>query len=136
VSCLVTHVLLPVFALLRRADVAEVIGRALTAKATGAGARAIAVALGRSVDTVRGWLRRFAARAEVVRVAFTRLLVDTAPDPVVPCGSATVFGDAVAAVVGAAAAISARWPVLGAVSVWSAASAASRGRLLAPSWPG
>src|SRR5690606_32790929 len=113
----------------------EVIGWALAAKAAGVGARAIAAGLGRAVDTVRGWLRRFAARAEAVRVVFTRLLVDTAPDPVMPAGLVTGFADAVAAIVGATAAISARWPALGAVSVWSAASSASGGRLLAPSWP-
>lgn len=134
-SCLATHVLLPVVALLRRADLVEVIGWALAAKASGAGAQAIAARLGRPVDTVRGWLRRFAGRAEAVRVVFTRLLVDTSPDPVVPAAAATVFADAVAAVVGAATAVAARWPLLGAVSVWLAASAASGGRLLAPSWP-
>jgi hypothetical protein len=122
-------------ALLRRADLADVIGFALVAKAAGAGAGTIAARLGRPVDTVRGWLRRFAVRAEVVRVAFTRLLVDTAPDPVVPAAAATAFADGVAAVVGAVAAVATRWPLLGKVSVWSAASAASGGRLLAPSWP-
>jgi len=38
-GCLVTHVLLPVCALLRRADLAEVIGAALVAKAGGVGVR-------------------------------------------------------------------------------------------------
>jgi hypothetical protein len=56
----VSHVLLPVFALLRRADLVEVIGAALSAKAAGVGARTIAVGLGRPVETVRGWLRSFA----------------------------------------------------------------------------
>ena len=40
--CGVTHVLLPVLALLRRADLAEVIGKALVAKACGAGQRSTA----------------------------------------------------------------------------------------------
>ena len=31
--------------------------------------------LGRPVETVRGWVRRFGGRAEAVRVAFTALLV-------------------------------------------------------------
>ncbi|MGW6739314.1 helix-turn-helix domain-containing protein [Streptomyces sp. NPDC055025] len=61
VSCGIPHVLLPVFALVRRADTAEVIGAALAAKASGAGVRVIAEQLGRPVGTVRGWLRRFAA---------------------------------------------------------------------------
>jgi hypothetical protein len=37
-----------------------------------------------------------------------------------------------AAVIGAAAAVAARWPLLGEVPVWTAASAASGGLLLAP----
>ena len=57
-GCGSTHVLLPVFALLRRADVAEVIGAALAAKAAGRGVRPIAAATGRAAGTVRGWLRR------------------------------------------------------------------------------
>lgn len=133
--CLVTHVLLPVVALLRRADLAEVIGAALAAKARGLGARTVAVLLGRSVDTVRGWLRRFGSRAETVRRFFTGLLVEVAPDPVVPTVMRTVFADAVAAVVGAAAAVLARWPRLGEVPVWQAAVAATNGRLLSPFWP-
>jgi hypothetical protein len=133
--CRVTHVLLPLVALARRADLVEVIGAALTARAAGAGCRVVAAGLGRPVDTVRGWLRRFAGRAEAVRVAFTVLLVDTGPDPVVPAATRSLFADAVAAIVGAAVAVAARWPVLGAVSPWLAASAATGGRLLAPSWP-
>jgi hypothetical protein len=131
----VTHVLLPVVALARRADLVEVIGMALAARAAGAGGRAVAARLGRPVDTVRGWLRRFAGRAGAVRVAFTVLLVDTGPDPVVPAAAGSLFADAVAAVVGAAVAVAERWPVLGVVSPWLAASAATQGRLLAPSWP-
>jgi hypothetical protein len=128
-------VLLPVVALVRRADLAEVVGAALAARAAGGGFRSIAEALGRPVDTVRGWLRRFAERAEAVRVAFTVLLVGTGPDPVVPAAAGSGFADAVAALVGAAAAVAGRWPVLGAVSPWLAASAASGGRLLDRSWP-
>src|SRR6266571_9182098 len=113
-GCGVTHVLLPVVALCRRADLAEVIGVALAAKAGGAGFRPVAAMLGRAAETVRGWLRRFAGRAEAVRVFFTVLLVDTGPDPVAPAGGGG--------------------PV--AVAVWAAASAASGGALLAPAWPG
>jgi hypothetical protein len=87
------------------------------------------------VDTVRGWLRRFACRAEVVRRFFTGLLVDLAPDPVVPAATRTGFADAVTAVVGASVAVAARWPRLGEVPVWQAASAATHGRLLSPAWP-
>lgn len=133
--CLVTHVLLPVVALLRRVDLAEVIGWALAAKARGSGAGPIAALLGRPPDTVRGWLRRFGSRVEVVRRVFTGLLVEVAPDPVVPAAMRTVFADAVAAVVGAARAVMSRWPRLGEVPAWQAASAATNGRLLSASWP-
>lgn len=133
--CLVTHVLLPVVAFLRRADLADVIGRALAAKARGSGARSVSNLVGRPPDTVRGWLRRFGSRAETVRRVFTGLLVDVAPDPVVPAVMRTGLADAVAAVVGAAVAVMSRWPQLGEVPAWQAASAATNGRLLSPSWP-
>jgi hypothetical protein len=128
-------VLLPVFVLVRRADLAEVIGAALVAKASGSGARVIAARLGRPVDTVRGWLRVFAGRAERVRVVFTRLLVDTGVDPVPPAAMATPFADAVAAVIGLSVAAVSRWPGIGAVSPWWLACAVTGGRLLAPSFP-
>jgi hypothetical protein len=134
-GCGVSHVLLPVFALLRRADLAEVIGAALVAKAAGAGARVIAGRLGRPVATVRGWLRRFTGKAEAVRVAFTVFLVDVGVDPVPPAQARSAFADAVAAVLGAGTALRSRWPLLGEVSPWRVACAASGGRLLAPCWP-
>ena len=84
---------------------------------------------------MRGWLRRFAGRAEEVRVFFTVLLARTAPDPVMPASSPGPVAAAVSAVAGAAAAVAARWPLLGEVPVWTAASAASSGLLLAPGWP-
>lgn len=134
-GCGSTHVLLPVFLLLRRADLAEVIGTALAAKALGQGARPIAAASGRAVSTVRGWLRRFGSRAEAVRVFFTRLLVETGTDPVPPAAGPSPFADAVAAVAGASAAVSSRWPAIGTVTPWQVASAASGSRLLSPGWP-
>jgi hypothetical protein len=134
-SCRRSHVLLPVFALLRRADLVEVIGSALSAKAAGAGARTIAAGLRRPVETVRDWLRRFATRAGVLRVWFTVLQVDIGVDPVPPAATGTAFADAVAAVLGAVVAARSRWPRLGEVSPWWWACAASAGRLLAPSWP-
>jgi uncharacterized protein DUF6431 len=133
-GCGASHVLLPAFLLVRRVDLAEVIGAALAAKASGAGARAIAGWLGRPVDTVRGWLRRFSARAEQIRAYFTRLLVATAVDAVPPAPAATPFADAVAAVAGAWQAAVSRWPDVGEVSPWQLAAAASHGRLLAPAW--
>jgi uncharacterized protein DUF6431 len=133
--CGVTHVLLPVFVLLRRVDLAEVIGAALAAKAAGAGARSIAAVCGRPVDTVRGWLRRFSSRAGQVRAFFTGLLVAVGVDPVPPASAPSGFADAVAAVAGASVAAASRWPGIGEVPLWWLACAASGGRLLAPGWP-
>ena len=135
-QCKGTHVLLPAWCLLRRADAAAVIGAALEAAAGGDGHRKIAGVAGRAASTVRGWLRRFAGRAEAVRVFFTVLLARTGPDPVMPAGAAGPVAAAVSAIAGAAVAVAARWPLLGEVPVWTAASAASGGLLLAPGWPG
>jgi hypothetical protein len=135
-ACLVTHVLLAVSCLLRRADAAEVIGAALTAKAVGQGHRPIAVRLGRPTSTVRGWLRAFAGNAEQVRAAFTALLAQldplTGPIPV----HASVFADAVEAVGVCASAARRRLGVLGAVSPWQLTAAITNGRLLTPAGPG
>jgi hypothetical protein len=135
-----SHVLLPSIALLRRADAVEVIGRALAVAAAGSGARSAAVWVGRSVETVRGWLRRFRARAQQLRVLFTALLVDLAPDPVPPAAAGNPVADAVAAIAGAGVAARSRWPglvgpVVGEVPVWGFAVAVSHGRLLSPGWP-
>jgi hypothetical protein len=72
-GCQQTHVLLPQCALSRRADDTEVIGLALHAHNRGAGHRRIASWLRRPEATVRGWLRRFAARAELIRQLATRM---------------------------------------------------------------
>lgn len=132
--CRVTHVLLPVGLLLRRADAVEVVGTAIAAKAAGSGARPIAALLDRPRGTVREWLRRFGSRTEAVRGWFTRLLVAVVPDPVVPDPAGSVWADAVAAIAAAAAAVVARFAVTG-VTVWQVACAVSAGRLLAPGWP-
>jgi Domain of unknown function (DUF6431) len=134
-SCKVTHVLLAVFALARRADTVEVIGTALEAAARGAGFRSAAAQLGVPAATVRGWLRCFARRAGPVRAFFAVLLAAAGPDPVMPAAAGSLAGDAVAAIAGAASAVAERWPQLGQVPVWQAASAASGGLLLAPGWP-
>jgi hypothetical protein len=134
-GCGATHVLLPAWCLSRRADEGAVIGSALQAAAAGAGHRTIAAGLGRPASTVRGWLRRFAARAEAVRAFFTVLLARTSPDPVMPTGAAGPVAAAVSAIAGAAA-VAQRWPRVGSVPVWTAASAASGRLLIAPGWPG
>jgi Homeodomain-like domain len=134
-GCGITHVLLPVSCLLRRADGVAVIWAALVASAAGAGHRKIAAALGRAASTVRSWLARFASRAGLVRGVFTRWLcaLDADPPPLPPAGSAAA--DAVAAVTAAASAAGCRWPaVAGIVSAGALASSVTGGRLLSPSW--
>lgn len=133
VACAATHVLISADTLLRRRDLAEVIGAALVAKATGAGHRRAADLVGVPVSTVRGWLRRFAVNAESVRAWFTVLAhgLDPLLAPIQP--TTTAFGDAVEAIAVAARAVSAR---LAPVEPWSFASTASRGRLLSNTgWP-
>jgi len=132
-GCRATHVLLPVSLLLRRADTASVIGAALEAKAAGSGHRRIAQQLGRPAATVRGWLRRFGARVEQVRVVFTLRARALALDPVLPGPAGSEWADAVAAVRAAAAAFIPRFSVT--APLWQVASAVSAGRLLAPGWP-
>jgi hypothetical protein len=131
-TCLVTHVLVAVSCLLRRADGVDVIGAALRAKATGTGHRPIAARLGLPASTVRGWLRGFARNAETVRAVFTGLLVQldplTGPLPAHP----GVLADAVEVVGVCAAAARRRLGVVGAVSPWQLAAAVTDGRLLAP----
>jgi hypothetical protein len=133
-GCARTHVLLPSSWLVRRADGVAVIGAALLAKASGQGHRPIAAATGRPVSTVRGWLRRFAARAEEHRMFFTRLLhaLDPEAEPVAVTGAGTGTGlaDAVEAIGRAAAAGVLR---LSPGCPWQFTARASGGRLLAPS---
>lgn len=135
-GCGVTHVLLPVTAVLRRADVAAVIVAALVAKAARrAGFRRIAAELARPAETVRGWLRRFGERAEAVRSVFTIWLRAVDADPVMPAAAGSGFADAMTAIAALAAAIGRRF-VLPGVSLAETAVAVSGGRLLAPGWPG
>lgn len=128
-QCRCTHVLLPASTLVRRADTVAVIGRALLAKAAGAGHRRVAALLDRPVSTVRGWLRRFGARAESLRVLFTGLL--HALDASAPAAGVTgsLFTDALETL-GLAAAAAAR--LFGPRPAWQFASAASGGLLLGP----
>jgi hypothetical protein len=127
-------VLLPVVALPRRADTVSVIGSALVAKARGVGFRRIAAGLGCPAETVRGWLRRFAGRAEAVRAVFTWWLRALEPDPVLPGPAGGGWADAVTAILAAARAAVGRF-ALGTVTPWEVAVAVSAGCLLAPGWP-
>jgi hypothetical protein len=138
-GCGVTHVLLPVSCLLRRADTVEVIGAALVARADGAGHRTIAARLGRAPETVRGWLRRLGGRLEAICSFFTVLLVRVEVDPVVPEAGASAWADALRAIWAAWNATRSRWRGLGAgvglVTPWRSVCAATSGRVLSPSWP-
>lgn len=122
VGCARTHVLLPDWLLLRRADSVEVIGAALVAHARSAGYRRIARAIGRPPTTVRDWLRRWRERAGPVAALLG-----------VPAGSPYA---AVCAVYAAADAVGVR-------RAWCYAAQRTDGRVLSntnppqprPSWP-
>ena len=133
--CAGTHVLLADVALLRRRDEIAVIGAAIEAKVAGQGYRRIAGRLGVHADTVRGWLARFAQRAELVRAHFTRCAValDAQLGAVLPAGSA--IADALEAIAVAARAWVLRF---GPDDPWPIASVLSGGVLLAtrvPAYP-
>jgi hypothetical protein len=96
-------VLLPVFVLVRRADTAAVVGAGLAAKAAGSGQRRIAALLGRPVETVRGWPRRFAARLESVGAVFTWWCRALAADPALPGPAGSAWADTLAAITATAA---------------------------------
>ena len=135
VACRVTHVLLAVSCLVRRADAVEAIGAAVRAKARGQGHRPIAARLGRPASTVRGWLRAFAGNVERIRELCTVLLAELDPLTAPPAPAGSVFADAVEAIGAVAAAARRRLGVVGAVSAWQLASAITGGRLLAPTGP-
>jgi transposase-like protein len=127
-GCLRTHVLLTILALVRRVDLAEVIGEALVRAAAGAGHRTIAGVLCLPPTTVREWLRRFTAHAERIRAHFTRLAVWLDPSLAPATPRSTPVADAVEAIGLAAQAAGRR---LGNQPVWPFVSGATAGRLLA-----
>jgi Helix-turn-helix domain len=133
--CAGTHVLLPEVALVRRQDEVLVIGQAIEATLAGEGYRRIGSRLGVHADTVRGWLRRFAERAGLLRAHFTRCAVVLDPElgPVLPAGSGIT--DALEAIAVAARAWVLRF---GSGDPWRIASRLSGGVLLAtraPAYP-
>jgi len=131
-GCRGTHVLLPDVCLLRRQDEVSVIGAAIVASVAGVGYRRIARGVGVPADTVRGWLRRFAERAELLRGHFTRCAVALDPElgPVMPTGSGIV--DAVEAIAVAGRAWVLRF---GPADPWAVVSRLSGGVLLATRAP-
>ncbi|MGH3712936.1 MAG: DUF6431 domain-containing protein [Micromonosporaceae bacterium] len=137
-ACRVTHVLLPVTVLLRRAYVVDVIGAAVTARAAGAGHRPAGQRLRVPAATVRGWLRRLAGRLEPARVFLLQVARRAGVDVAVPTRLGCPWRDLLAALGAATAALTGRFGpvgVLGPVTAWQVAAACSVGRLLAPGWP-
>jgi hypothetical protein len=140
-GCGRTHVLLPVFLLGRRLDVVEVIWSALRACVDGLGWRRLAALVDRPASTVRGWVGRARARAEMIRDRFTqveqRLVAADGEDMgrVAPTGSG--LGDAVAQIgVCLAALRRARPAALAAMSVARVVAVLSGGWLLGTrAWP-
>jgi hypothetical protein len=128
--CRATHVLLPVVGLLRRLDLATVIGAALLARAGRRSLRQIARELGVPLSTVRGWLGRFAARAELIAGHFIRLAAWLDPGAAVPEPRGSPLVGAVEAIGVAAAAAARRLGVH--TGPFEFASGATGGRLLAP----
>ena len=136
--CLITHVLLPVTVLLRRGYAADVIGAAVTARAGGAGHRRAGRGLRVPAATVRGWLRRLAARLEPVRVFLVQVAVHAGVDVAVPRALGCPWRDLLAALGAVSAVLTGRFGpvgVLGPVTAWQVVVACSAGRLLAPGWP-
>ncbi|MGH3755961.1 MAG: hypothetical protein ACRDRP_25430 [Pseudonocardiaceae bacterium] len=136
--CLVTHVLLPVTVLLRRAYAVEVIGAALVARAGGPGHWVIGAALGVPVATARGWLRVMSGRLGVVRTWLLQVAHRAGVDVAVPRAQGSAWRGVLAALGAASTAVIGRFGVfgvLGPVTAWQVAAACSAGRLLAPGWP-
>jgi Domain of unknown function (DUF6431) len=80
--CERTHALLPGFVTWGRLDAIDVIGPAVETMCRGVGMRRVAEDLGLTHTTVRDWRRRFAQRAELLAVGFSRFCVavgDLAP---------------------------------------------------------
>lgn len=133
-----THVLLPVTVLLRRADGARIVWAALLARAAGGGHRPISAALGVPASTVRGWLRRMAGRLEPVRLHFQHVALSAGVDVAVPKASGSAWRDLLATIRFATAVVTGRFGaagVIGAVTAWQLAAGSSGGRLLSPGWP-
>src|SRR5258708_7805263 len=92
-SCLVTHVLLPVLALLRRLDLAAVIVETLVGRHLEGRSRAEVVrSTGAPWDTGRGWLRRFERRAGEIEAEFAALACGWGADlgPIEPRAAAAL----------------------------------------------
>ena len=119
--------LLPDVWLARRVDEAAVIGTALLQHAAGASHRKIATMLRRPPETVRGWLRRFAAKAETLCAHFRRwaLALDARLEEITPQDSVTTESLEAIGLATRAASV-----LLGPRPPWCWASAMTAGMLL------
>ena len=123
-ACGRTQVLLPGWCAPRRAHGIAVIAAAAGAALQGTGHRVIAARLGVPPGTVRGWLRRLRARAELLRCHATRQLAAFDPHAWLP-PAGSPLGDALAALAAVVHAARARlgygpdstWPLLGALGL-------------------
>jgi hypothetical protein len=134
-SCGGTRVLLPDTMLRRRAYGSAVIGAALVAVARGVPWTRAAAQLGVPFETLRGWLRRFTRRADLVRAWLLGLLDALVDDPRLPDGVAGPLAGALSVLGELHAQMPARWPLVASLSPWQLAARLSRGGLLAPAWP-
>lgn len=116
-SCGATHILLPSWAVPRRADAAGVIARAAALSALhGTGTARLGAELGIPAATVRGWLRRLRARAgQLLQEAGSEVgrlvaVIETPQgrDPCPPGPTGSPLGDALALVTACAIA-AVRW---------------------------
>lgn len=126
-GCLSTHVLLPAVCLLRRRDLAEVIVGALILRAQKVGQLRISTKSGVPLSTVRGWLTRFQAKAELIRAHFTRLAIELGFPATAILPAASTFAEAVVALKAAHHQAVVR---LGPTDLWQFAAAASGGLLI------
>lgn len=114
--------------LVRRADVAAVIGRALVGAVLGGwGVRRVAAWVGVARSTVRGWLDRFVWRAERLRAHFTRWALWLAPSWARLAPQGSLAADALVALLAAGEAAGGG---LGGEGRWQFAATATGGRLL------
>jgi hypothetical protein len=134
-SCGTTRVLLPDTMLRRRQYLVEVIGTALLHAAAGMPWTRVASQAGVPFETVRGWLRRFTRRADLVRAWLLGLLDVLAGDPALPPGEVGPVAGALGVLAALHQQMPARWPLVAGLSPWQLAARLSRGALLAPSWP-
>ncbi len=122
--------MLPGFVTWGRLDAVEVIGQALEMMCEdGVGVRPVADAVGAKHTTARDWRRRFARRAELLAVGFSRFCV--AVGDLAPRLSGRPEAVAVAAVKAAWAAARRRFGAGGA-TLWRFANAVVGSRLLSP----